>query len=141
MSSAWGIIHHNSHVLFIRRSFEVGRGGQWCPPGGTMWRNETPEVACVREVYEETGLRVSIQRPIAKFDSAHYILCKLNNENAEVTLRPRECIDSRWVSPKELLTLGTVMDLRRIIPVLQMAELATPRVPDGLKLSEPDPWD
>lgn len=141
MSSAWGIIHHDSHVLFIRRSFEVGRGGQWCPPGGTMWRNETPEVACVREVFEETGLRVSVSRRLAKFEGAHYILCKLNKDDREVTLRPRECIDSRWISPRDLLTLGTVMDLRRIIPVLQIAEMTPPRIPDGLKLSDPDPWD
>ncbi len=139
MSSAWGIIHHESRVLFIRRSFEVGRGGQWCPPGGTMWKNESPEVACVREVFEETGLRVSVTKRLAKFESAHYILCTLNKGDGTVTLRPRECIDSRWISPSDLLTLGTVMDLRRIIPVLNFAGLQGPRVPEGLKLYEPDP--
>ena len=138
MSSAWAIIENGGKVLFIRRSFEVGRGGQWCPPGGTIWRNEWPEVACVREAFEETGLRVRVIRELARFDGAHYIHCSMNDPNAAVTLRPQECIDHQWIDPQKLLSLGTVMDLRRIIPVLQLAGLRTPEVPPGLILATPD---
>lgn len=138
MSSAWAIIDHDNKVLFVRRSFEVGRGGQWCPPGGTIWKNEWPEVACVREAFEETGLRVSVRRIIARFETAHYILCSLNSPDQVVKLRPRECIDHRWIDPRDLLTLGTVMDLRRILPVLEMVGLNTPPVPGNLQLATPD---
>ncbi len=138
MSSAWAIIENRGKVLFVRRSFEVGRGGQWCPPGGTIWRNEWPEVACVREAFEETGLRVRVVRELAAFDGAHYILCKMNDPDAEVTLRARECIDFGWVEPDQILSLGTVMDLRRIIPVFRLAGFKLPDIPNGLQLATPD---
>jgi 8-oxo-dGTP diphosphatase len=132
MSSAWALIHDEGELLFIRRALMVGRGGQWCPPGGTIWKNEWPEVACVREAYEETGLRVTIERPLAVFESAHYFLCRLNRSRDQLTLRTQECIDARWVTPHELLKIGTIMDLRRIIPILELTGLGMPVLPNGL---------
>ncbi len=137
MSSAWALIEDRGELLFVRRSFEVGRGGQWCPPGGTMWRDEWPEVASVRETYEETGLRVSVVRAIANFEGAHFVHCTLNSDRSKLRLRGTECIDARWVRPENILELGTVMDLRRIIPVLQLAGLRTPKLPPGLIPSVP----
>lgn len=105
-----------------------------------MWRNEWPTVACVREAYEETALRVSVVRELARFDSAHYILCSLAETQSadDVAIRERECIDFSWIDPVELLSLGTIMDLRRIIPVLELAGLRTPKKPGGLDLATPD---
>lgn len=137
MSSAWALIEDQGELLFVRRSFDVGRGGQWCPPGGTMWRDEWPEVASVRETYEETGLRVSVVQPIANFDGAHFVHCTLNSDRSKLRLRPEECIDARWVRPENILELGTVMDLRRIIPVLQLAGFKSPKIPPGLVPSIP----
>lgn len=137
MSSAWAVIEDRGEILMVRRSFSVGRGGQWCPPGGTMWRDEWPEVACVRETYEETGLRVSVVRPIAHFEGAHFVLCTLNSDRARLRLRETECIDAKWVHPANVLDLGTVMDLRRLIPVLQLAGLEAPKLPEGLIPSVP----
>ncbi|RDV37270.1 NUDIX hydrolase [Bradymonadaceae bacterium TMQ3] len=137
MSSAWALIEDRGELLFIRRAFKVGRGGQWCPPGGTIWRNEWPEVACVREAFEETGLRVTIERPIAVFESAHYFVCRLNGSRDQLNLRARECIDFRWVSPTELLRIGTIMDLRRIIPILELGGFRVPDVPRGLVTAIP----
>lgn len=137
MSSAWAIIEDDSEILFLRRSFAVGRAGQWCPPGGTIWHNEWPEVACVREAFEETGLRVSIRRELATFDSAHYFLCTLLSKRCHLTLSPRECINSRWVTPETLLTLGTIMDLRRLIPVMRYAGLNLPALPNGFTVADP----
>lgn len=137
MSSAWAVIEDQGELLFVRRAFDVGRGGQWCPPGGTMWRDEWPEVACVREAFEETGLRVSVVRPIAKFDGAHFVHCTLNSPRSRLRLREEECIDARWVRPEDILSLGTVMDLRRVIPVLKLAGFKTPPLPVGLIPSVP----
>ncbi|MFP4600447.1 MAG: NUDIX hydrolase [Persicimonas sp.] len=138
MASAWALIEDDGHLLFVRRALDVGRGGQWCPPGGTMWQDEWPEVACVREAFEETGLRVTVEQPLAKFESAWYFLCSLNGERSSMTLRPRECIDARWIRPDELLRLGTVMDLRRIIPLLSLSGFRPPQMPGGLDPAVPE---
>ncbi len=137
MSSAWALIEDNGEVLFVRRSFDVGRGGQWCPPGGTIWQQEEPAVACVREAYEETGLRATVEQPLAVFQSAHYFLCSLNSSREALTLHEDECIDAEWVEPEQLLALGTIMDLKRMIPVLDISGLATPAVPEGLSPDVP----
>lgn len=138
MASAWALIESEGNLLFIRRSLDVGRGGQWCPPGGTIWKNEWPEVACVREAFEETGLRVTVQRPVAKFESAWYFLCSLNSEREDINLRAQECIDARWVRANEILGLGTVMDLRRIIPLLEISGFRPPNMPSGLEPAVPE---
>ena len=137
MSSAWAVIEHESEVLFVRRALDLGRGGQWCPPGGTIWEEEWPEVACVREVYEETGLRVTVEEPIAVFETAHYFRCSLNSKRRDLALKSQECIDHEWVHPETLLDIGTVMDLRRIIPVLELADLQPPAPPNNLDLAVP----
>lgn len=138
MASAWALIEDEGELLFVRRALDVGRGGQWCPPGGTIWDHEWPEVACVREAYEETGLRVTVQRPVAKFESAWYYLCELNNGRSSMSLRQCECIDARWVKPHELLGVGTVMDLRRIIPLLSISGFRPPSMPTGLEPAVPE---
>jgi ADP-ribose pyrophosphatase YjhB (NUDIX family) len=138
MSSSWALVEDNGELLFVRRSLDVGRGGQWCPPGGTIWEQEWPEVACAREVYEETALRVTVEHPVAIFESAHYFVCSLNSHRHGLALKPDECIDAEWVEPTRLLELGTVMDLSRIIPVLDLAGYRTPEVPDELSLAVPE---
>ena len=42
-------------ILLIRRGVEPARG-EWALPSGFIEINETPEMACVRELEEETGL-------------------------------------------------------------------------------------
>ncbi len=44
-------------VLLARHRF---RRGRWGVPGGWVRRREDPAAACVREVFEETGLRVDV---------------------------------------------------------------------------------
>ena len=103
-----------------------------------MWHREWPEVACVRETFEETGLRITVERPLAVFESAHFFLCSLNSPRSDIRLREKECIDHAWVSPPELLRIGTIMDLRRILPILELAGFDIPTIPDGLVTSVPE---
>jgi len=54
-------------VLLTRRT----DNGRWCLPGGGMDPGESAEEACVREVLEETGLRVRVTRLIGVYTSPH----------------------------------------------------------------------
>ena len=138
MSSAWALVENEGEFLFVRRAFQRGRGGQWCPPGGTMWKREPAEVACVREAYEETRLRVRLVRPLAVFGTSHYFLCELISKRERLKLRQQECIDYRWIRVEDLLELGSIMDLRQIAPVLRLVGYAAPPLPRGLRPATPD---
>ena len=47
------ICEQDRHVLLVRK-----RGGRWTLPGGKLERGESAADAAVRELLEETGLRV-----------------------------------------------------------------------------------
>ncbi len=47
--------------------------GKWCLPGGRMETGESASEACVREVWEETGLEVEVRRLIGIYTTPHRI--------------------------------------------------------------------
>ena len=57
-------------MLFIRRA----DNDRWAVPGGYMEPGENLSEACKREVFEETGLLVEIQRLIGVYTSPHLLL-------------------------------------------------------------------
>ncbi len=57
-----GIIFYANKVLLIKHK----KFNKWLYPGGHIEKNETPEEALKREIFEEVGLKVSI------IDSSNY---------------------------------------------------------------------
>ena len=62
-----GVVVDGQRVLLIRRGHEPLKG-EWSIPGGAVELGETLEVACAREVREETGLDVDVGPMIDVFD-------------------------------------------------------------------------
>ena len=54
-----GIVNKDNKVLMVKRAKKEG-DLLWVFPGGKIEDGETSEQACIREVFEETGLNVSI---------------------------------------------------------------------------------
>ena len=55
-ASAFIINPYNKKILLVKHK----KNQRWTQPGGHIENNETPEEAALREVYEETGLRVRL---------------------------------------------------------------------------------
>ncbi len=57
-------------VLLIQR----GDDGKWAVPGGAMMAGESLSEACQREVFEETGLKIKVNRLLSVYTSPHRLL-------------------------------------------------------------------
>jgi len=68
---AWGVRPAVSAVIFDRRGRlllqQRSDGGQWGLPGGSVEIGESVRDAVIREVREETGLRVSVRRLVGVY--------------------------------------------------------------------------
>ncbi|MGI5119605.1 NUDIX hydrolase [Marinactinospora thermotolerans] len=58
VSVAGAVIREDGRILAIRRR----DNGTWEPPGGVLELGETPEDGVIREVQEETGVLVKVDR-------------------------------------------------------------------------------
>lgn len=113
-----GAIVHDpqGRLLVIRRGHPPGEG-LWSLPGGRVEPGETDAEAVVREIAEETGLRVEPGRLIGSVDrpapgGATY---DISDYAATVTggaLRPGDdATEARWVTAEELRRLPTTIGL------------------------------
>ena len=97
-------------LLLIKRGHEPG-AGLWSIPGGRIEPGETDAEAVVREMIEETGLKVQVGRLIGRVQrpGLNGAVIDIRDYAATVTggtLRPGDdAADARWVAPAELASL------------------------------------
>jgi 8-oxo-dGTP diphosphatase len=58
------VVRREDKVLLFRRASHSAHSGQWEFPGGKVDRDEKPVEALVREIREELGIEVKIQKPL-----------------------------------------------------------------------------
>ena len=120
-----GLIVVNGFVLVIKRSDAMTNAGLWCLPCGFMDWNETPSNACIRELYEETGVDVRAfdvinkdsHRPHALNDTALQFVFEML-ERPEINLDTEECTEYKWVSCSMLRDLDWAFGHDRLIEYL-----------------------
>jgi 8-oxo-dGTP diphosphatase len=72
--STYGVARDGDAVLMVRiATFGGGDVGRWMLPGGGLEHGEPPEAAVVRELAEETGYRVQVER-LLEVGSDHRVL-------------------------------------------------------------------
>lgn len=110
------VIVHDGRVLLIERANEPLKG-EWSLPGGALEVGETLEEGMVREVLEETGLRVEARGVAEVFDRIsrdeqgrvryHFVLvdylCHLSaGQSADAVVCASDAARARWAKPDEL---------------------------------------
>jgi 8-oxo-dGTP diphosphatase len=72
-TGAWAIIYcpHEESLLLGRRSSEVNNAGMWNYFGGQIDEIEPPASAFARELFEETGMKLSASQVISQSGQAY----------------------------------------------------------------------
>ncbi|SHF83463.1 ADP-ribose pyrophosphatase YjhB, NUDIX family [Jatrophihabitans endophyticus] len=113
---AGGLVFDPRHRLLLIRRGQAPSAGSWSVPGGRCRIGERPDLACVREVGEETGVGVEVVRWIGRVERAApaggvYViddyLCRPDARSLrDGRLRAGDdALDARWVTRDELVGL------------------------------------
>ncbi len=130
-ASAFIINPYNKKILLVKHK----KNRRWTQPGGHIEGNETPEETALREVYEETGLRVrligerfpreedfirplGIQKNRRTTDDGEthmhidIIYVAIPNDDNDVVLNKEETDDIGWFSREELEYIDCFPDIK-----------------------------
>jgi 8-oxo-dGTP diphosphatase len=117
-----GIIRRDGKILVVKRAdHDDHKPGVWETVGGGVDESETPQNALVREIMEESGLKVSVKEPFNVFtftkDTGEVkigitFLCDYTD--GEVVLS-EEHSDYIWINPSEFADMESVPSLHEEI--------------------------
>ena len=110
------LIVQDGRILLCRISEEVtGAAGKWTLPGGGIDFGEHPQDAAVREVFEETGLRVRVTELVeidsVVFGSSHglRVIYRAEVVGGEMCCEVEGSTDEcGWFTPEQALELPLV---------------------------------
>jgi 8-oxo-dGTP diphosphatase len=110
-----GVIEERGKILVLRRAPSMAyKPGVWDLPGGHLNASETFEEGLAREIAEETGLTIEIDRLLCanKAPGPYMQLifaCRLSGDKRDVTLQAHEHAAWRWTTRAELAQLGELI--------------------------------
>ena len=108
---AGGLVFDLARRLLLIRRATPPSAGLWSVPGGRCEPGESPAQACVREVAEETGLRVRVVRHAGRVErdgpgGVVYLIDDFVCSIVDGELRAGDDAgEARWVSAAELPSL------------------------------------
>jgi ADP-ribose pyrophosphatase YjhB (NUDIX family) len=132
VSVAGIVVDDRGRVLVIRRR----DNGHWEPPGGVLEIGESFEEGVRREVEEETGLSVTVERLTGVYKNMRRAVVALVFRCRPLANRPHETAEAasvRWVDPAEIAELMDPAYAVRITDAFSGAAPVT-RIHDGTHL-------
>jgi ADP-ribose pyrophosphatase YjhB (NUDIX family) len=119
MSAGGLVIDGRGRIALVRQRNRRGRW-RWTLPKGRIDRGETAEAAALREVYEESGLRARILRPIVMHEGRLHFTCffemALERDEGEHNRETKEVRRASFTEAAELLrSRRDLRVLRRLV--------------------------
>jgi 8-oxo-dGTP pyrophosphatase MutT (NUDIX family) len=122
-------------VLLVQRNPEQKfMGGAWVFPGGaTAPEDENERVTATRELEEEAGIDLSDSHELVRFSrwitpaqvkirfDTHFFVAEAP-EYSEPTVDGSECVDWRWIRPRDALELHRNEELMLVFPTIKHLE-------------------
>ncbi|MFI1796171.1 NUDIX hydrolase [Streptomyces sp. NPDC020379] len=132
VSVAGAVVREDGRVLAIRRA----DNGHWELPGGILEIAESPEAGARREVLEETGIEVEVQRLTGVYKNmtrgivALVFRCTPVGGSAHTS---DESLDVSWMAPEEVSKAMTEAYAVRLLDALS-DDAPHVRIHDGRRL-------
>ncbi len=115
---AVGVICKKGRILIARRAEKQMLGGLWEFPGGKQKKGETLAQTAVREIQEETGLKVRVGKPYATVKQAysHFKITMTAFRCGWLSGRPvpKASVELKWIPPADLTNYPMPCANRRI---------------------------
>lgn len=127
-----GVLRDERGQVLLQRNWH----GEWSLPAGAVEPGESPAQAVAREVHEETGLHVRVERLLGIVGGSRCRLTYPNGDQVEYVSTVFEC---RRVSG-ELLASGEETSLLRWFAIGAMPRLAFPYPDELLRGTRPGAW-
>ncbi|MGB7425529.1 MAG: NUDIX domain-containing protein, partial [Ornithinimicrobium sp.] len=113
-------LEHDGHVLMLSQPHRNG----WSLPGGLLDHGETPAQAVVREVAEETGLRIEPGDAVAVGVHPHSqsvdVIFRVQLDRQPALTLSSEARRSRWMTPTEMA--DSDRETQQILDLLRSAQ-------------------
>lgn len=119
-----GLVTYGDQLLALKRSIDP-YNGEWEFPGGFMESGESPRGAVKREVKEETGLDITIDRIFGAYadsyggDRSLTVTVFLCSAPTEKVILSAENSDYRWQDPAKIGTLAFPAENRALADYLK----------------------
>jgi mutator protein MutT len=129
------IVKNKSVLLLKRRNDEEAFPGIWEFPSGKREFGESSVEALIREVKEETGLSIIVDKPVCVFEyivekpdeirdvTQINFLARLANPNQEIRINKEEHEEARWFSKEEILSLKRISEEVRKCAIMALESL------------------
>ncbi len=123
--AAGGVVIQDGRVLLTRRG-QPPLEGRWSIPGGIVELGETIADAVVRELKEETGIRVRVLELIEIYEKVardemgaaqyHFVILDYRCEFVEGTASAGgDAVEAMWATEEQLESLGLTVAAKRVI--------------------------
>jgi A/G-specific adenine glycosylase len=133
---AAAVVLREGRVLVAQRNVDDMLGGLWEFPGGKCKEGETLPECLAREMREELGVNVKVEKPLITIEhgythfriTLHSFHCRLVSGD----LRCLDCAAFRWLAPTKLDALPMSVADRKVAQALQQAlRQDAKRAPNG----------
>ncbi|MFJ2808940.1 NUDIX hydrolase [Kitasatospora sp. NPDC087271] len=133
VSVAGVVVREDGRVLAIRRA----DNGAWEPPGGVLELGEGIEDGVRREVYEETGIHVGVERLTGVYKNLRRgvvaLVFRCRPEGGQVRLSD-ESVEVDWLTPAEVSVRMAEVYAVRVLDALRGDTSPSIRSHDGRRL-------